>query len=278
MVERPEIAGSDAYRRPSALEAAGAALARLLPESGLRRWLRSAYHAALGGERGLPATLPGGEVIRVLPEFRYLTWNPAEYAAFRAAAAPGGVAMDIGANVGAYALLFARWVHPGGRVYAFEPSAAARHGLERHLVLNDLDAAVTVVPAAVADREGAAVLTGTGLHGDSRLAEGGSGGEPVEMVTVDAFCAREGVLPTLIKIDVEGFELEALRGARETIARAGPALGLFVEMHPSVWRERGLAAADLLEELRVQGLRAEPLRQVADAWALEGECLRLVRS
>ena len=71
----------------------------------------------------------------------------------------------------------------------------------------------------------------------------------METVTIDQFCAREQIVPTLIKIDVEGWELEALRGARETIARGGDGLALFVEMHPTAWRERGLPADAVRAEL-----------------------------
>lgn len=274
-----ETAEGHAYRRRSPLEAVGAAVARLVPESGPRRWLRAAYHAALGGRRGVESVLPGGEIVRVLPEYRFIGWNPVEYAAFRAAAAPGGVALDVGANAGAYALLLGQWVRPGGRVFAFEPSPEAFDGLRRHVELNGLADTVTPVRAAVSDVAGTASLIGEGHHGTSRLASAGEPGtRTVGTVTIDEFCAEHGIVPSLIKIDVEGFELEALRGARQTIARAGAALALFVEMHPTVWRERGLAVDEVRAELHRQGLRAEPLRDVADPWALEGECLRLVRT
>jgi FkbM family methyltransferase len=274
--DRIDTAQGHAYRRRSPLEAVGAAVARLLPEGGARRRLRSLYHAALGGERGIAATLPGGETVRVLPEYRYMGWNPDEYTAFRAAAGAGGVALDVGANVGAYALLLGGWVRPGGRVYAFEPSRQAFEGLAAHVALNGLGDVVRPVRAAVSDREGRAMLAAEGHHGTSRLASGdGEGTETVETVTIDQFCAREQIVPTLIKIDVEGWELEALRGARDTIARGGRSLALFVEMHPTAWRERGMSADDVRAELEAQGLRALPLRPVADPWALEGECLRL---
>lgn len=273
-----ETAEGHAYRRRSPLEVVGAAVARLLPESGPRRWLRAAYHAALGGGRGVESTLPGGEKVRVLPEYRFVSWNPVEYAAFRATARPGGMALDVGANAGAYALLFGQWMGPGGRVFAFEPAPEAFDGLRRHVELNDLGDIVTPVRAAVSDVAGTASMIGAGHHGTGRLASiGEQGTETVDTVTIDGFCAAHNIVPTLIKIDVEGFELEALRGARETIARGGEGLALFVEMHPTVWRERGLSADDLRTELHRQGLRAEPLRDVADPWALEGECLRLVR-
>jgi FkbM family methyltransferase len=273
-----ETAEGTTYRRRSTLEAVGATVARLVPESGLRRWLRRAYHALRGGSRGVESVLPGGEKVRVLPD-RFISWNTVEYAAFRAAAAPGGIALDVGANAGAYALLFGQWIRPGGRVFAFEPSPEAFEGLRRHVELNGLAGVVELVRAAVSDVGGTAALIGAGHHGTSRLAAPGEAGtETVETVTIDAFCATHGITPTLIKIDVEGFELEALRGARETIARGGAELALFVEMHPTVWRERGLSAGEVRAELERQGLRAEPLRDVADPWALEGECLRLVRA
>jgi FkbM family methyltransferase len=262
---RIDTAQGRAYRGRSPLEAVGAAVARLLPDGAARRRLRALYHAALGRGRGIEATLPGGETVRVLPEFRFIGWNPDEYAAFRAAARSGGVA-----------LLFGGWVGAAGRVYAFEPSRQAFDGLAAHVALNGLEKVVRPVRAAVSDREGRAALAAEGHHGTSRLASAqGEGTETVETVTIDQFCAREQIVPTLIKIDVEGWELEALRGARETIARGGRDLALFVEMHPTAWRERGMSAADVRAELDAQGLRAVPLRPVADPWALEGECLRL---
>lgn len=277
--DRIDTAEGHAYRRRSPLEAVGAAVARLLPEGGARRRLRALYHAALGGGSGIAASLPGGETVRVLPEYRFIGWNPVEYAAFRAAARPGGVALDVGANVGAYALLFGGWVGAGGQVFAFEPSARAFEGLSAHVALNGLGGVVRPVRAAVSDREGRAALAAEGHHGTSRLAStAGEGTETVETVTIDQFCAREHIVPTLIKIDVEGWELEALRGARDTIARGGGGLALFVEMHPTAWRERGISADDVRAELRAQGLRAVPLREGADPWALEGECLRLERA
>ena len=273
------VAGSDAYRRPSALESAGAAIGRILPQGRFRAALRAAYRAGIAlasGGRGVEATLPEGETVRLLPEYRFVTWNPAEYAAFRAAARPGAVALDVGANVGAYALLFGAWARPGGRVFAFEPAPDAFDGLRRHVDLNGLGDVVRPIRAAVAERSGEAALLADGFSGANRLSASSVRTAMVETVSVDDFCARERINPTLMKIDVEGAELEVLRGARETIRRAGGALALFVEMHPTLWRQTGLTKEDVLEELDRQRLRALPLREVEDPWALEGECLRLV--
>jgi len=275
-VERPEVAHSEAYRPRSALESLGARLGRLLPEGPVRRALRAVYRAALGlaGRGRVEAHLPGGETVRLLTGYRFVTWNPAEYEALKAAASPGTVALDVGANVGGYALLLGMWVGPEGHVYAFEPAPDAFDGLVRHVRLNGLAEVVVPVQAAVAAETGTGRMAAEGVSGGNRLA---GEGQAVLTVTLDEFCAREEVRPSLIKIDVEGAELDVLRGARETIRRAGDGLTLLVEMHPTLWRELGISAADVQAELALQGLRAEPLRPVADPWALEGECLRLVR-
>ena len=52
----------------------------------------------------------------------------------------------------------------------------------------------------------------------------------VTSTTIDDFCGRHQISPTLIKIDIEGFELHALRGGRETLARFRPKIVL--ELHP----------------------------------------------
>ena len=273
------VAGSRAYRRPSLLEVMGARVARRIPAGPLRAMLRSAYRAGLGlaGGRGMEARLPGGELVRLSPEFRQMTWNPAEYEAFRAATRPGATVLDVGANVGAYSVLFGQWARPGGRVFAFEPAPDAFEGLARHVELNGLAATVRPVRAAVSERTGEAALLADGMAGTNRLSRSAVRPSMVETVSIDDFCAREGITPDVIKIDVEGAELDVLRGARETIRRSGSALMLFVEMHPTLWRETGLAKEDVLAELRRQNLRAVPLRDVPDPWTLEGECLHLVR-
>ena len=230
------------------------------------------------GGRGLPCTLPGGERVRALPEHRYLSWNHQEYAAFKEAISPGMVALDVGANVGAYSMLLGQWVGGAGRVFAFEPSPPAFNGLVRHLSLNGLAGVVRPIEAAVGEREAQAEFLMRGTGGEGRLAapdERGPARMKVPVVTVDGFCAREGIDPDFIKIDVEGWELAVLRGARETIRRRGRALALFVEMHPSAWPLLGTSRESLLDELRVQRLAPESLSGAGDLWAVEGVALRL---
>jgi FkbM family methyltransferase len=285
MTDRITIAESDKFRRPSRMESFGASVGRAVANLPFRPLLKAAYQAALNiqtGGRGLKCSLPDGEVVRVLPACRFVSWNVAEYRAFKEAVAEGHTALDIGANVGCYALLLGQWVGPQGRVFAFEPASDTFSKLSKHIRLNSLSDRVTPVEAAVSDSTATATFLALDYHGMNRLAVEQDQVDQsrivtVPTVTVDEFCAREKIAPDLIKIDVEGFELAVLRGARETIKGRGKELALFIEIHPTTWGEIGLSKSDLIEELDRQGLKALPLRDCDDMWAIEGECLRVVR-
>lgn len=283
MIDRVTSAKSDSCRRPTLIERLGAPFGNSLRRTPLRAWLKSAYQGVLDlqtGGKGLECTLPHGEVVRVLPAFRHLSWNIAEYDAFRSAMKPGGIALDVGANAGCYSLLLGQWAGESGKVYAFEPAPETFAGLCRHIELNALNGVVTPLQTAVSDTCATASFLANESHGMNRLVaqvEEADASHLVQVptVTIDEFCSREKTLPDFIKVDVEGFELAVLRGARETIKACGRNLALFVEMHPTTWGEIGISKEEIVEELDRQGLRAVPLRELEDMWAVEGECLRI---
>ena len=223
------------------------------------------------------STLPGGERIRLVPALRQLTWNTDEYDVFRRDVRPGDVVFDVGANLGAYTLLFAQWVGPAGRVFAFEPAQEPFEGLMKLLDANGLSSRVTAIQAAVSGAEGTVPVLIDAVDGSSRIPYDGEvrGALEVRTVTIDAVCRREGVVPSLIKIDAEGAELDVLRGARATIAAGGAALKLYVEMHPRLWRDFSAMRAEIEAELAHQGLRARRLDGDPALWNIEGVCLRL---
>jgi FkbM family methyltransferase len=257
---------------------AGGALARL------RQRLRPLFDLVLAhGREGFRSVLPGGEVVLIAPKFRHITWNADEYQAFRTAVRPGQTILEAGANVGAYTVLFGQWVGDSGRVVAFEPDPIAFDGLERHVTMNQLSTRTTLVPAAISDgtqeRLRFALSPSSGI---SRLVPASEPDGPnirdVRARSIDSFCAQHRLRPDLIKIDVEGAELAALRGARATIAAAGPDLHLFVEMHPRLWPAFGLSAEDVRRECEEQHLAAERLDGSHEKiWTTEGVCLRLRR-
>ncbi len=156
-------------------------------------------------------------------------------------------------------------------------SPAAFAGLVRHIDLNGLGDIVRALDTAVGDCEGPAPFVAAGTSGEGRLAGPSDrrGLPTVDVTTIDGFCARNGIEPDFIKIDVEGWELAVLRGARETIRRRRGKLALFIEMHPSVWPLLGVSRDILLDELRAQRLEPVAVGGAEDLWATEGVALQL---
>ncbi|MDQ3212041.1 MAG: FkbM family methyltransferase [Acidobacteriota bacterium] len=273
-----EFGPSDAFRREGWLERAGKPLRQPLAGWRVKVPLRRMYEAildALPGDR-LVARFPHGETVRLAAAYRQVVWNPQEYEALRCAVATGATVLDIGANLGGYTLLLAQWAGRAGCVHAFEPAPAARRGLIRHLDLNGLRHRVVVHAEAISAASGTSSFRALGIQGDNRLlADRTEHGIEVSTTSVDAFCRAHAVRPAVIKVDVEGAELDVLRGARETIASAGGRLALFVEMHPHLWAEFGCSRLELEAELRLQALRPERLDGGTDPWSLAGTCLRL---
>jgi FkbM family methyltransferase len=246
-------------------------------DSSLVRRLRPAYETLLSWSnrgRGIPCTI-NGVALRRDPRCRHhypdnLDYEPAVAAQLRAMVGPDQICLDVGANVGYYALQFAHWCRPSGRVLAFEPNPEARVTLERQIAVNRFADRVEVVPVAVADKSGETTLYVPGtnhqeLHGVSRL----GAADPhlsndfrtitVPVTSLDDFCTARELEPDWMLIDIEGFEIAALQGARRIIAKGRARLGLIVEMHPDLWDSVGTprqAAEALFAELR---LRPVPL-------------------
>lgn len=126
----------------------------------------------------------------------------------------GCVLLDIGANIGIFSLAAAR-LFPDTRIYAFEPNPEAYSRLVRNLGLNNT-ANVHPVNRAVYSQCGV-----VGFSDGSSTSMGSvidSGTLSVEAVTLDSLCSQKAIDHIgLIKIDVEGAEVEVLRGARETL-------------------------------------------------------------
>ncbi len=121
---------------------------------------------------------------------------------------------DIGANVGSYAVLAAGGVGASG--FAIEPIPGTADNLARNLAVNGLTGRVAVIMACVGREAG--VVRMTSAHDTvNRVARADEAAIEVPMTTLDALSAAHGC-PTLLKIDVEGFEREVLCGGAATLA------------------------------------------------------------
>lgn len=135
---------------------------------------------------------------------------------------PGDHFVDVGANVGVFSSLVGTRL-PGVRITAVEPYPPIRSDLEANLALNDLS--VDVVSAAVGATAGEATFEVLERDVLNRLAPAGREVPPARGITV-AVRTLDDLLgddaPALIKIDVEGAELDVLRGAHGLLGSTGP--------------------------------------------------------
>lgn len=171
-----------------------------------------------------------------------------------AALKTGDVVWDVGANVGYYTRRFAEAVGPEGHVLAFEPFPATAERLRADMqAISNYTLQVTALGAEAGNvtmEAGEDALAST-----SRIVADSGKGIIVRVSTGDALVRQGDVpVPTVVKIDTEGFELEVLRGMSDLLRK--PELrAVFVEVHFGLLSERGQsrAPADIERLLRVAG-------------------------
>lgn len=171
------------------------------------------------------------------------TWFEDEFAFVGRLVGPGWRAADGGTNIGVYTLTLAR---AGADMLAFEPNPPIADRARRAIALNGLDARVRLRIAALGERPGVARFETAAQPENAHLAA--SGGIEVPVTTLDEEIAALGwTALDFVKLDLEGGEADALRGARRTLARTSPLV------MSEIVRADGTANPAPLEELRAQG-------------------------
>lgn len=128
---------------------------------------------------------------------------------------PGSLFVDVGSNVGAYTVLASRVC--GASSIAIEPDSEARQALQRNVDSNRIRPLVEVVPVAVGATDGEVRFT-EGLDTVNRVVTDETcASRTVPMRSLDSIVGAEA--PVLIKIDVEGYEEQVVRGAERTLAK-----------------------------------------------------------
>lgn len=143
----------------------------------------------------------------------------------------GDVVLDIGANIGYYALIESRLVGNSGKVYAIEPVSRNYQTLKRNVKLNARKN-VDIFRLAVGDKDGKSriyVSDKSNLSAMERISGGDLVGvEEVVVVTVDSFL-KDKPIPNLIRMDVEGYEYYILKGMTKTLKENKK---IMMELHP----------------------------------------------
>lgn len=155
--------------------------------------------------------------------------------------------LDIGANTGCFAFM-AKALNPGATVHAFEPVSRIAERIGENCRVSGLD--VKFFQQAVADEVGEVLIHDPGGANaysaslDADFLPGDKESYPVPVTTVDEHCAKHGLEPDLIKVDVEGIEGRLLLGGRQTLNSRQPLI-------VCEWTRNSAehdAARDLLEE------------------------------
>lgn len=121
----------------------------------------------------------------------------------------GGDIIDIGANIGAFSMLAGRY---NKKVYAIEPEPHNLEALKRNIELNKMEDRIIVCPYAISDYKGTATIHDSG--GGSSIKDDGAFGAEVEVMTLDNLFELYHITNVdVMKIDVEGAEVEIILGA-----------------------------------------------------------------
>lgn len=184
--------------------------------------------------------------------------DPNEFAFLDKFLRPGMTFVDVGANEGIYSIFAASCVGRGGVVWAFEPSARELERLQRNRESNDLD--FRIFPVGLSDTNGTAeLLVAEDSHGGlntlggiayAGVAEARRESIPLRRLD-DVIAENAPARVDIIKIDVEGAELQVLRGAAESLRRYRPLL-LFEVLLPALVKQ-GTSPEELMDYVRAQG-------------------------
>jgi FkbM family methyltransferase len=171
---------------------------------------------------------------------------------------PGDVVIDIGANIGYYALLEASIVGNGGQVYAIEPVPSNAELLRKNIDLNGCsnielyqlaigEARKTAPMYQTPQRNLGSLLNPTGTPLESHITKV----IDVEVMTLDDFL-KDKPSPRIIRMDVEGYEYEIIRGMGHTLQTVVP-LTILMEFH--FHRMKRARSTEVLQTLRNAGFR-----------------------
>lgn len=204
---------------------------------------------------GVFSTHAGDLITEQLREFG--AHQRSDLAALLSLVRPGDVVVDVGAHIGTFTVPLARRVGPSGRVTAFEPAAVNRALLAENVEQNDA-ADVVAVRGELVGSEGGDAYRPTVPAGNTGAAAFESDdrtvASPLPRTTLDAWWAAEGRPPVeVLKIDVEGMELDVLRGAEELLSKRHPLV--MVELDRQQLRRQASSLGVLLTVLDELGYR-----------------------
>jgi FkbM family methyltransferase len=167
---------------------------------------------------------------------------------------PGDIILDVGANIGFTALSMAKLNSPGGVVYAFEPDPFNFEQLKQNISLNTLPSVKIFNVGLGTKKEQLKLAVNTSNNrGGNRIKHNAQQNfNLVDILPLDEFIdAHQLHSASLVKIDVEGFEYNVLKGAENFLRKQHPVL--FIELDDNNLKEQGSSAKELIGYLNLLG-------------------------
>jgi len=164
---------------------------------------------------------------------------------------------DIGANIGITCLPIAiAGEAQQPTIFAFEPHPETAQRLKENIALNDVS--IEVYQLAMGERCGQTKLNvsnfGEGTHTIVNSALKNNASIEVPIIAVDSFVQQGHRAPNLIKIDVEGYEMNVLLGMEKTL-KSNSVRNLFIEIHPNLLEKAGYSEEKLVKWLEDHGYK-----------------------
>lgn len=170
--------------------------------------------------------------------FLYKSREPESTKIFIKEVSEGMKVVDIGANIGYYALMESRIVGDQGKVYAIEPEPRNYQLLKNNVELNNYSNRVELFNIAIGNRTGKELFEISDKYNTHRIAKSRSSDKHIEVpiTTLDEFLKDKSA--DFVRMDVEGYEYFIVLGMEKTLEKKHP-LKLFIEMHPRLIKYYG---------------------------------------
>jgi len=179
---------------------------------------------------------------------QWYVWADLDDLSWRSVPKKQGSVLDIGANVGAFTIQLLN-NNSDVKVHAFEPNPFVFEHLSQNMSLNKIkDSRYSLINKGLAEQK--ATLN---FYWNSNNSGGGSIRKDkkntlqteIEVLTIDDYVLENNIHDVIfIKIDVEGYEPQVIKGAKETITKQQPIL--FIEVSPKWWNKNGYSTKDVL--------------------------------
>lgn len=183
-------------------------------------------------------------------------WEVFETSIFKKNIKKGGVVLDIGAHIGYYTLIASGHVGPAGKVYAFEPDIKNFNLLSKNILENGCKNVILINKAVINKTRHTKLYLNKENTGDHRIYGSKENRQyiSIQAVSLDDYFKGTDEKIDLVKMDVQGSEFWALKGAVNILAK-NPQLKIITEFWPRGLRMSGSSSKDFLAFVKKLGFK-----------------------